>query len=299
MAEPLFSVIVPTYGRPRFLREALDSVRRQTVEDFECIVVDDGSPEPVSVTDDPRYRLIRRPRNGGPAAARNTGISQARGRYLTFLDDDDVYTPERLALALDGLGRVRVSICWRGNEGDDQPVGNRTLDGDVHDVILEREVPQLGQVAVERAMVPLFDERFLAAEDTEWWLRLSSREPVNSVPRVGLLYRRHAGHRHANDRAARVEHRRMLLELNREYFDSHPRAAAYQWKKIGLMALDLGDYATARISFKRSFLHHPEARSLWHLFRSLRVSRSSQLAGAETRSLRSAEPSGHSESEGS
>ena len=106
MDDPLFSVIVPTYQRPPFLLEALDSVRRQTIESFECIVVDDGSPEPVRLANDDRVRLVRRPINGGVAAARNTGIDHARGRYITFLDDDDVYTPTRLALA------VNISLSW-------------------------------------------------------------------------------------------------------------------------------------------------------------------------------------------
>jgi glycosyltransferase involved in cell wall biosynthesis len=270
MHDPLFTVIVPTYNRPTFLLDALDSVRRQTIEDFECIVVDDASAEPIGVPNDPRFRLVRRPTNGGLAAARNTGIEHARGRYVAFLDDDDVYTPNRLALALEGLGRARVSICWRGNVGDDRPIRNRTLEGNVHDVILEAEVPQMGQTTVERTAVPRFDERFEAAEDADWWLRLSARESVTSVRRVGLLFRRHDGPRHRNDRVARLCYRRLLVEAYRDYFASRPRAAAYQWKRIGLLAHDLGDAATARAAFARSLRLRPTARGVWHLARSVR-----------------------------
>lgn len=273
MDDPLFSVIVPTFRRPGFLLEALDSVRGQAIEDFECIVVDDGSREPVGLPNDGRFRLVRRPMNGGLAAARNTGIEHARGRYVTFLDDDDVYTPARLAIALEGLGRARVSICWRGNKGDDDPIENRTLHGHVHDVILEAEVPQMGQTAVERAIVPRFDERFEAAEDADWWLRLSAREAVHTVPRVGLLFRLHDGPRHRNDRIARVRYRRLLLGAYPDYFASRPRAAAYQWKKIGLLAHDLGDDATAREAFARSLRLRPGVKGLWHLARSLGTSR--------------------------
>jgi glycosyltransferase involved in cell wall biosynthesis len=273
MHEPAFTVIVPTYDRPTFLSEALDSVRYQTIEDFECVVVDDGSPEHVGVPDDRRFRLVRRATNGGLAAARNTGIEHARGRYITFLDDDDVYTPARLTLALEGLRRARVSICWRGNKGDDHPVRNRMLRGHVLDVILEAEVPQMGQTAVERAIVPRFDERFEAAEDADWWLRLSSREPVSSVPRVGLLFRLHDGPRHRNDRIARVRYRRLLLDEYADYFASRPRAAAYQWKKIGLLAHEVGDDATAREAFARSLRLRPGVKGLWHYSRSLGLSR--------------------------
>src|SRR5512144_2193690 len=94
---PTFSVIIPTYGRAKFLSEAVASVLAQTCADFECIVVDDASPEPATVPDDERVRLSRREENGGPPAARNTGIDAACGTYVAFLDDDDVWVPTRLA----------------------------------------------------------------------------------------------------------------------------------------------------------------------------------------------------------
>ncbi|MBI4259617.1 MAG: glycosyltransferase family 2 protein, partial [Actinobacteria bacterium] len=105
VATPLFSVIVPTHGRPAYLAEALASVAAQTIEDWEAVVVDDASPEPVEVPDDPRFRLVRRDENGGPGAARNSGLAAATGRYIAFLDDDDLFTPDRLEVALEGLQR--------------------------------------------------------------------------------------------------------------------------------------------------------------------------------------------------
>ena len=112
MAQPLFSIIIPTYGRAEYLAEAVDSVLAQTVADFECLVVDDGSPEPVSLsTEDDRVRVLRREINGGPSTARNTGLAHARGRFVAFLDDDDLYLPVRLALALEGLARAPVDLA--------------------------------------------------------------------------------------------------------------------------------------------------------------------------------------------
>src|SRR3954464_14214558 len=97
---PTFSVIIPTYGRPKFLSEAVASVLAQTCADFECIVVDDAGPELATLPNDARIRVIRRDENGGPPAARNTGIDAARGTYVAFLDDDDVWLPTRLSDAL-------------------------------------------------------------------------------------------------------------------------------------------------------------------------------------------------------
>lgn len=97
---PAVSIITPTLSRLDFLRRALDSALAQTYEDFECVVVVDG-PAPaiaefVSQHPDPRVRLVQRAETGGVAAARNTGIAEARGRYIGFLDDDDLWLPQKL-----------------------------------------------------------------------------------------------------------------------------------------------------------------------------------------------------------
>ncbi len=99
-----FSVVIPTYGRPDALLRCLDGVARQSFppEQFEVIVVDDASPQPVSPQLDEwksatSLRHLRLDRNGGPAVARNAGAALARGRYLAFLDDDCVPDPQWLA----------------------------------------------------------------------------------------------------------------------------------------------------------------------------------------------------------
>ena len=276
---PLFSIVIATYGRQALLARALDSVLHQTVDDFECIVVDDGSPHPVAVPRDSRIRLVRRHDNGGPAAARNTGIDEARGRYIAFLDDDDMYTRERLELALRGLRRTPLSICWRGNVSDHRPVANRVLEDSIYDTILEAEVPHLGQTALERTLAPHFNERYQAAEDTEWWLRVSYLATVSTVPRVGYLFRVHNEERHRNDLPARVRHRLLLLDEYSGYFAARPRAAAYQWKKIGLLAQGLGDLTLARSAFTRSLRLRPSPATLRHLTRSLGQSSGHAVAG--------------------
>jgi len=109
------SVIIPTYNYGRFLAEAIASVQRQTVQDLEIIVVDDGStdetPAVLSAIREPRLRSLRIA-NGGISAARNTGLELATGEYLAFLDADDRWVPDKLErqLALmesePGLGLV-------------------------------------------------------------------------------------------------------------------------------------------------------------------------------------------------
>jgi glycosyltransferase involved in cell wall biosynthesis len=97
---PLFSVVIPVYNRARSLGIALRSVLQQTEQDFEIIVVDDGSndqPEQiVEAAGDPRIRFVRQENRGG-SAARNAGIDRARGRFVAFLDSDDRFLPHHLA----------------------------------------------------------------------------------------------------------------------------------------------------------------------------------------------------------
>ena len=269
MRNPTFTVIVPTYERPGLLAKTLDSILAQTFEDFECLVVDDASPNPAVVPDDPRVRLLRMDENGGEPVARNAGLAAARGRYVTFVDDDDLYTPDRLAIAIEALGRAPVAVCFRRGL-DGSTGGNRVLEGLVHDTILDLMTPQMGQVAIQRDLAPPFNESFAALTDVEWLLRVSSQSPFATVSRVGLLYRKHEGPRNRNGIAERVRCSHMLLEEHADYFSAHPRAAAFRWKRIGLMNQRLGNYSAARAAFVRSLRLRLETATVAHLARSLR-----------------------------
>ena len=99
MNEPLVSVVIPTYARPERLRECLAALARQTIpaDSFEIVVVDDGSPQPVvppeaTTPAGPTIRVIRQP-NAGPSAARNRGVTEARGELIALTDDDCLPTP--------------------------------------------------------------------------------------------------------------------------------------------------------------------------------------------------------------
>ena len=99
---PKISVCVPTYNRAHYLRQALESVRCQTLQDFEIIIYDDASTDEtqwvVENMRDGRTRYFRQPRNVGIAANRNSCLAVARGRYIAWLDSDDIYQPEMLAV---------------------------------------------------------------------------------------------------------------------------------------------------------------------------------------------------------
>jgi glycosyltransferase involved in cell wall biosynthesis len=110
---PLFSVIINTLNRAAMLRRALESVRRQTFRNFEIIVVDDGSTEDIeSVTRDiaPAAKFIRLAKNRGIPSARNVGLAAAAGRYIAFLDSDDVWHPRYLHFVREAYAQIPDAI---------------------------------------------------------------------------------------------------------------------------------------------------------------------------------------------
>lgn len=115
---PTVTVVVPTYRRAGSIRAAVDSVLGQTHQDFEIVVVDDASadetPEVVRDIPDPRVRLVVHERNLGGNAARATGVAHARGRYVAFLDSDDVWWPTKLERQLDLLAAKGPSYTFCG-----------------------------------------------------------------------------------------------------------------------------------------------------------------------------------------
>lgn len=105
---PVVSVIIPTYNYSRYLREAVESVRAQSFHEWECLVIDDGSTDETDkvlsdlVLEEPRVVAIAQP-NLGLSGARNTGLRRARGRFIQFLDADDLLSPGKLAAHVHAL----------------------------------------------------------------------------------------------------------------------------------------------------------------------------------------------------
>jgi glycosyltransferase involved in cell wall biosynthesis len=278
---PRFSVIVPTHDRPALLAEALSSIRAQSFTDWECIVVDDGNLEPVEVPNDPRIRVMRRTTNGGPAAARNFGLDAATGTYVAFLDDDDMWTPERLADAAAAHDDAVVVVCWQGILGVERHKGHgRVLTGDVRDVILDDMTPHLGATSIARHAAPRFDERYHASDDLEWWLRVATRERVRTVPRIGLLYRYHDQVRNHTSQSRRIDEAQRLLEEQAPYFATHRTARAFRYKRMGLAAMATGDHHRAHRFFLTSLRYRPRPRTVWHLLRSCRSPRPAGASAA-------------------
>lgn len=186
MAAPFFSVIIPVYNRAGVLGRALESVLAQSFQDFEIVVVDDGSADnPRAVAEsfaDPRIRFIRQD-NAGGGAARNAAIDAATGRFVAPLDSDDVFLPRHLERMHDLLkdtdgatvGYARIRVDRGGGRVILKPP--RAIHPDEHMatyLLAERGFVPTITVAVERrtARRIRYDWALRTAEDTDFALRL-------------------------------------------------------------------------------------------------------------------------------
>lgn len=187
---PRVSVVISTFNRLEWLREAVHSVRAQTLPDWELLVVDDGSTdgtdEWLAGLGEPRLRYLRRDHTGSIAATRNAGVQAARGEWIAFLDSDDRWRDDKLARQLGRL-RDRPDTRWCYTKyqliGPDgvavpQPHGSPWYpwEGSFVDRILTTEaavlIPTL-LVPADLARTLPFDERLPLAEDYDFALRLA------------------------------------------------------------------------------------------------------------------------------
>lgn len=106
MNSPLISIIIPTYNSQKYIHQTLKSVFEQTIQDWELLLIDDGSSDNTKAIiqtiqeQEPRIKVIFLPQNAGPANARNMGIKNAAGKFITFLDADDIWFPNFLERSL-------------------------------------------------------------------------------------------------------------------------------------------------------------------------------------------------------
>lgn len=115
MNELLVSVIIPTQNRDKFLFQAIDSVLNQSYRNIEIIVVDDHSLVPVYIPDEllsSNVKLIRNERAKGGAGSRNIGIKFSTGDYICFLDDDDLYHPDKIKILIECLNKTRADVVF-------------------------------------------------------------------------------------------------------------------------------------------------------------------------------------------
>ena len=197
----LISVIVPTYNRCAFLKEAIESVLKQTYQRFELIVVDDGSTDnTASVLSCYADKISAfSVQHGGPSAARNYGIKAAHGDYIAFLDSDDLWLPGKLAAQMRFFhANPEARICqteeiWMRNGIRVNPrQKHKKYSGWIFDKCLPLCVVSPSAVMMHRsvfARVGLFDEAFPACEDYDLWLRIAPFFPIYLIDKPFIIKR--------------------------------------------------------------------------------------------------------------
>ncbi|GAA0677012.1 hypothetical protein FHT00_002551 [Sphingomonas insulae] len=208
MTDPVVSVVVPSYNGVAFIGETLESLGRQTLREWEAIVIDDGSTDDtralVRAWPDPRVRLIERAENGGPVLARNAGIAAVRGRYVAGLDQDDLCLPDRLARQVAYLEGHRdvVLVGSQARQLRDGRVSSMqyapltTPDLIAWLTWIENPIvwsTVMMRTDAARSLDPFSRPELIYAEDFDLYHRIARLGRLARLDEPLLLYRQHAG----------------------------------------------------------------------------------------------------------
>lgn len=265
--QPLVSVIIPGYNRPVLLREAADSVLTQTFSHLELIIVDDGSDdtgtrpaiESVRLREPGRVRVLRQEHSGMPGQVRNRGAAEARGKYIAFLDSDDLWKPEKVTLQVEYFsgcmrdtgrpGNSPVRIChtreiWLRDGREVSQAGQRhKRRGDIFRDALKKCIIGPSTVMMERSLFLEsggFREDQEIAEDYEFWLRITGGNCIGYIDEPLVVKRAGSWHQ-LSEKYGHIEYFRLLgLKdlVDSGFFSGAQKAAAAEElaKKCGIYA---------------------------------------------------------------
>lgn len=198
---PKVSVIVPTYNRPESLSMAVKSILSQTYQDFEIIVINDGGVDIKNLIDDLNKEqniiYLNHSSNRGLPAARNTGIKIARGKYIAYLDDDDIFYLEHLKTLVDFLETSDSKIAYTdAYRAIYKTVNGKNLltrkeifvsqDFDSEKLLVENYIPVICIMHEKSCFedTGLFDETLTSHEDWELWIRMSKKFSFGHIPKI-------------------------------------------------------------------------------------------------------------------
>jgi glycosyltransferase involved in cell wall biosynthesis len=305
---PQVSVIIPVFNAAATVAETIESVLRQTFEDYEIIVVDDGSTDRTSQVlgrYQDRIQMIRRP-NGGISVARNSGVAVSRGEYLAFLDGDDLWVPDFLNRTVAELEADRgcvmaftdlVIVDSEGRELKTSLVGDRVERAPTLEDLFARLWPIMPSAVLMRRSAFTesggFSEEFRSYgyEDVYMWMRARELGTFAYVSERLVVWRfslfpkplkRGRKEREAARLFERLARERWNIDVN-GLIRARERAPRTILGYIGLKALDEGDRATAREAFARALRFDPlRARNYLRYARTYLPLRMARALGGRT-----------------
>jgi len=205
---PRVTVVIAVHERAQFLREAIDSVLAQTCQDFELILVEDGSHVAESIAKEygVRIRYVWQ-EHGGVSKARNAGAALGSAPWIAFLDDDDLWLPKKLEIQLrvaeaaPEVALLHTDHLFREIDGSERPGPRRTPSEQVPSGWVSRALFLNNFIITSSTLIRReafeavggFDESIRLVEDHDLWMRISRRFPVTFVPERLTVYRVHGG----------------------------------------------------------------------------------------------------------
>jgi len=267
---PEVTVVIPTHDRCDLLKETLSSLQAQSFSHWETVVVDDASADGtwswLSGLNDGRVRPIRLDEHSERSKARNVGLATARGRYVLFLDDDDLLPPTALEVHLKALRRHPEAIASIGGYVLFSAPGlrrrvrlvRRAAVRAIHDDVLFGWTAVSGQCLFPTELVRSLNgwnesARITVIEDHELWLRAARLGPVALLPETVLEYRVHAGQWRPQGLA------QLLTEMRQE------AAAVLEGRERAHAFRALRARALARAASKEYDAGHPASALITHL----------------------------------
>ncbi len=297
--EPYFSIIIPAYNRAAVLPTAVKSVMAQSFTNWELLVIDDGSKDNTAelmktFISEARVRYIYQD-NAERSAARNKGISLARGKYICFLDSDDAYMPEHLQLIHEELQSKKEPVAMlrtfaRVHEGESAWPQEFVTPGSKHPLqYLHSYTIYPCCVCLHRNILAehLFDVRFSSAEDTDLWTRVLKQYPLIVLQKLTAEYYISPGN---SSSSLGVEaHLRYIKTLEHIFSDARVKELVpagliktYFWKRylwITHQHIRNGDKEQARASFRKMMAAYPSkmfAAETWGTYLRIRKIRNTK-----------------------
>lgn len=238
----------------------------QTFQDWELIVVDDAGPGKLPSFSDPRMSVLTNLENRGKAASVNRALDIACGSVVAFLDDDDAWSPLRLAHAHEAHTKgADIVVCGSRVMGAKSAPKKRGWMGLKHVFRTSFDaggIASMGQDSVTRDLCPGFDEDFVACEDADWAIRVwQNSQSVALIGPADFLWRRHTGYRHENGTTARIEGTKQLLKKHEEYYANNRREKSFRLYRLALLYWGSGQYRETRRYALASLKAHVNARA--------------------------------------
>ncbi len=270
---PKVSVIIPTYNRPHYIWRAIQSVLNQTLQDFEIIVVDDGTKKRadkvVAKFADDRIIYIQNQQSLGGGASRNVGIKKARGKYIAFLDDDDEWNKEKLQKQVEAFERCgpEVSVVFCGVEAYDTQGKKiyttlpneqgmvQPLEKLLHKCYIWTSALMLRQSYIDKG--GLFDESFKKNQEWDLLVRLAKiskffaiNEPLTHLHILDEDEYQMGGKSNMNNI---IDGHKRFIEAHLADYQKLPKSLALRYFVLGVLYRDNGQFSEARRVWKKSW----------------------------------------------